>query len=109
MFATIRTYTPKPDSMTKANIDQLRRQLHDQFLPIAQKIDGFHGYYAVTVGTRQLITISVFENQKGGAESTRRAAEFVKQNPLPFDPGTPEVREGEVITYAEAGREVGAH
>jgi len=109
MFATIRTYTPKPNSMTKANIDQLQRQLHDKFLPIAQKIDGFHGYYAVNVGTKQLITISVFENEKGGAESTRRAAEFVKQNPLPFDLGAPVVSEGEVLTYVEAGREVGAH
>jgi hypothetical protein len=107
MFATIRKYTPKPNSMNKSNIEQLRKQLHDDFLPIAQKIDGFHGYYAVNVGGKQLITISLFDNQKGGAESTRRAAEFIKQNPLPFDLGQPEVSDGEVMTYAEAG--VGAH
>ncbi|HEY8257717.1 MAG TPA: hypothetical protein VIG08_08680 [Gemmatimonadales bacterium] len=107
MFATIRTYTPKPDSMTAAKVDQLRIQLHDGFLPIAQKIHGFHGYYALNVDGKKLITISLFYNQAGAAESTRRAAEFVKQNPLPFDPGTPEVSEGEVVTYAEAG--VGAH
>jgi hypothetical protein len=107
MFATIRRYTPKPNSMIKNNIEQLRKQLHDDFLPIAQKIDGFHGYYAVNVGGKQLITISLFDNQKGGPESTRRAAEFIKQNPLPFDPGQPEVSDGEVVTYAEAG--VGAH
>ena len=109
MFATICKYTPKPNSMTKPNVEQLRRQLHDQFLPIAQKIDGFHGYYAVNVGSKQLITISVFDTPKGGAESTRRAAEFIKQTPLPFDPGPPEVTEGDVLTFAEAGREVGAH
>ena len=86
MFVTIRTYTPKPNSLTAANIEELRRQLHDLFLPIAQKIDGFHGYYAVNFGGKQLITISVFENQKGAAESTRRAGEFVKQTTLPFDP-----------------------
>jgi hypothetical protein len=107
MFATIRTYTPKPNSMTKPNVERLRKQLHDEFLPIAQKIDGFRGYYAVNVGGKQLITISLFETEKGGAESTRRAGEFVKQNPLPFDAGQPQVSEGEVITHAEAG--VGAH
>jgi len=107
MFATIRKYTPKPSSMNKSNVEQLRKQLHDDFLPIAQKIEGFHGYYAVNVGGKQLITISLFDNPKGGAESTRRAAEFIKQNPLPFDPGQPEVSEGEILTYAEAG--VGAH
>jgi hypothetical protein len=107
MFATIRRYTPKQNTMSKDNIERLRKQLHDDFLPIAQKIDGFHGYYAVNVGGKQLITISLFENAKGGAESTRRAAEFIKQNPLPFDPGQPEVSDGEILTYAEAG--VGAH
>jgi hypothetical protein len=107
MFATIRRYTPKPNSMNKNNIEQLRKQLHDNWLPIAQKIDGFHGYYAVNVGGKQLVTISLFDNQKGGAESTRSAAEFIKQNPLPFDPGQPEVSDGEILTYSEAG--VGAH
>jgi hypothetical protein len=108
MFATIRTYSPKPGSMNASSIEQLRRQLHDQFLPIAQKIEGFHGYYAVNAGAK-LITVSIFESRKGGAESTRRAAEFIKQNPLPFDVGKPDVSEGEVITSAGAGREVGAH
>ena len=107
MFATIRRYTPKPNSMTQSNIEQLRKQLHDDFLPIAQKINGFHGYYAVNVGGKQLITITLFDNPKSGAESTQRAAEFIKQNPLPFDPGQPEVSDGEIVTYAEAG--VGAH
>ena len=109
MFATIRTYTPKPNSMTPAAVEQLRRQLHDQFLPIAQKIEGFHSYYAVNAGGKRLITVSVFETQKGSTESTQRAAEFVKKSPLPFDAGTPEVSEGDVLTYAEAGRMVGAH
>jgi hypothetical protein len=107
MFATIRKYTPKPSSMNKNNVEQLRKQLHDDWLPTAQKIDGFHGYYAVNVEGKQLITISLFDSQKGGAESTRRAAEFLKQTPMPFDPGQPEVSEGEIVTYAEAG--VGAH
>jgi hypothetical protein len=109
MFATIRKYTPKPNSMTKPNVEQLRHQLHDTFVPMAKRIDGFRGYYAVNVGDKHLITISLFETQKGAAESTRRAAEFVKQNPLPFDAGTPEVSEGEVVTFAEAGRLVGTH
>ncbi|MGH7497423.1 MAG: hypothetical protein ACREL3_01060 [Gemmatimonadales bacterium] len=109
MFATIRTYTPKPNSMNTASMEQLRRQIHDQFLPMAQKIEGFHSYYAVNAGNRKLITVSVFETQKGCAESTRRAAEFIKKTPLPFDTGTPEVIEGDVITAAEVGREVVAH
>ena len=109
MFATIRTYTPKANALNASSVEQLRQQLHDQFLPIAQKIQGFHSYYAVNMGGKKLVTVSVFDNQKSGAESTRRAAEFIKQNPLPFDAGAPEVLEGEVITYAESGREVVTH
>lgn len=109
MFATIRKYTPKPNAMTKTSVEQLKLLLHEKFLPVAKKIDGFHGYYAVNVDNKHLLTISMFDTQKGAAESTRRAAEFVKQNQMPFDPGTPEVSEGEVITSAEAGRLVGAH
>lgn len=109
MFATIRKYTPKPETMTTSSVEQLRRQLHDKFLPIAQKIDGFHGYYAVNAGNKHLLTITICESQAGAAESTRRAAEFVRNNKMPFEPGTPEVSEGQVLTFAEAGREVGAH
>ncbi|MGH7526790.1 MAG: hypothetical protein ACREMX_08800 [Gemmatimonadales bacterium] len=109
MFATIRKYTPKPGSDIKAGMEQLRRQLHDDFLPIVQGIPGFHGYYALNVENRDLVTISVFESREGGTESTRRAAEFVQKNPLPFDVGRPEILEGELLTYAEAAREVGAH
>ncbi len=94
MFATIRTYTPKANALNSSSVEQLRKQLHDQFLPMAQKIQGFHSYYAMNVGGKKLVTVSVFDTQKGGAESTRRAAEFIKQNPLPFDAGLRKCRRG---------------
>lgn len=109
MFATIRHYTPKPTTVTQDSMERLRRQLQDDFLPIVQKVEGFHCYYAVNVGGKELLTIGVFDSQKGASESTRRAAEFVKTNKLPFDVGRPEIVEGEVLTSVEAGRMVGTH
>jgi hypothetical protein len=108
MYATIRRYSPKGVVPSNA-MEELRRLLHDEFLPIARGIQGFHGYYAVNVEGRELVTLSIFETPAGGEESTRRAADFVKQHTLPFELGRPEVLSGEVLTFAEAAREVGAH
>lgn len=108
MFATIRRYTPKP-GFTTTTIEELRRQIHDSFLPMIQDLQGFHGYYAINVEDRELVTITLCETRTAVTESTVRAAEFVRANPLPVEVGRPEVTDGEVFTFAEAAREVGAH
>jgi hypothetical protein len=109
MFATVRRYSPKTGSITNASIDKLRQQLQTDFVPMIQKVMGFHGYYALKVGENQLLTMSLFETRAGAAESTNLAADFIKRNPMPFELGLPEVTEGEVLAMAEAAREVGAH
>lgn len=106
MYATIRRYTPKGTVDQKA-LDQLKRRIEEGFLPLAQEIRGFHGYYAVNVGNKELVTISLFEDQTGAAESTRRAAEFVKKDPMKDQLGSPEILEGDLLVSKEAG--VGTH
>ncbi|HEX5387337.1 MAG TPA: hypothetical protein VFW66_11585 [Gemmatimonadales bacterium] len=108
MYATIRHYTPTPGTATAEKMDALGRQLHDGFVPMLQSVPGFHAYYALNVDDRELITISVFESRSGAEESNRRAAEYLVSNPAPIDAGRPEVMQGEVLTSAEAAREVGA-
>lgn len=108
MYATIRRYTPK-GSVTPAALEQFRRQIHDEFIPLAQEINGFHGYYMLNVENRELLSISLFETEAGGAESTKRAGDYVRNTKLPLELGKPEVLQGEVLTFAEAAREVGAH
>jgi hypothetical protein len=105
MFVTIRRYSPKNGAVNKASLQVLRRQLHDDFLPLAQQIPGFAGYYVLNVGDRELITLTFCETKDGSAESNRCAAEYTFRNPLVFELGRPEVTEGEVLTFAEgAGR-----
>jgi hypothetical protein len=60
----------------------------------------------VNVG-KELVSISVFEDKAGASESTRRAAEFVKKDPLKDQMGSPEVLEGELLVSKEAP--VGTH
>ena len=102
MYATIRRYTPKTGTVDQKAFDDLKRRIEDGFLPIVQDVRGFHCYYAVNVGGKELVTISLFEDKTGAAESTRRAADFVKKDPLKDQLGKPEVIEGELLVSKEA-------
>jgi hypothetical protein len=106
MYAIIRRYSPKGTLDRKA-IDDFKHRIEDGFLPVAQEIRGFHSYYIVNVGDKELVSISVFEDKTGASESTRRAAEFVKKDPLKDQMGSPEILEGELLVSKEAP--VGTH
>ena len=97
MFVTIRRYSPKNGAINKASLQLLRRQLHDEFLPLLQQIPGFAGYYVLSVADRELVTLSFCESKEGSAESSRCAAEYTLRNPLVFELGRPEVTEGRCL------------
>lgn len=101
MYATIRRYSPK-GTVDQKTIDDLRHRIENVFLPIAQEIRGFHCYYVVNVGNKQLVSVSIFEDKTGATESTRRAAEFVKKDPLKDQLGSPEIFEGNLLVSKEA-------
>jgi hypothetical protein len=106
MFLTMRRYSPKNGAVTKASLELLRRQIHDDFVPVLQKIRGFRGYYVVNVENREVMTLSFCATAEGSAESARCAAEYTLRNPLVFELGRPEVTEGEVLTYADVSLEI---
>ena len=101
MYATIRRYTPK--TSTSKDIDDLKRRIEEKFTPIVQEIRGFHTYGVVNVGNKELLSISIFEDRNGAAESTRKSAEFVQRDPLKDQLGKPEILEGELLVLKEAG------
>jgi hypothetical protein len=107
MFVTIRRYSPKNGSLNKASLELLRRQLHEDFLPLARKIPGFSGYYVLNVGDRELVTLSFCQSKEAAVESSRCSADYTLRNPLVFELGRPEVTEGEVLTFAEGPNEAG--
>jgi hypothetical protein len=101
MYATIRRYTPKTAATSEA-IDDLKHRIEDGFFPTIQDLRGFHSYGVVNVDNKELVTISVFEDKAGATESTRRAAEFVKKDPMKDQLGSPEIYEGELLVLKEA-------
>ncbi|HEU4587530.1 MAG TPA: hypothetical protein VFS11_02710 [Gemmatimonadales bacterium] len=102
MYASIRTYTSAPGAGTQAVFDELRRQLEHDFVPRVQEINGFHAYFAVRGDRDRMTTISIFETEAGAAESTRRAAEFVRSGSLPLQFSAPDVVQGNVFIAREA-------
>jgi len=100
MYVTIRRYSPKNGAINRASLDLLRRQIHDDFLPIVQQVPGFRGYYVLSVNNQELMTLSFCETPEGLAECTRCAAEYTMRNPLVFELGQPEVTQAEVLTSA---------
>jgi hypothetical protein len=59
-------------------------------------VPGFGAYYAVRNGA-EVTTITACDTQAGTQESTRRAAEWVKQHVAASPPGAPEITDGETF------------
>ncbi len=102
MYATIRRYTLKGGAVDRKTLDDAKRRIEDGFVRQIQDVQGFHCYYVLNVGNKELVTIGVFEDQTGAAESTRRAADFAKKDPLKDQLGSPEILEGELLVSKEA-------
>jgi hypothetical protein len=100
MFVSMRRYSPKNGAITKASLDLLRRQVHDDFLPKIQGISGFRGYYLVNIENREIVTLSIYDTADGVAQCTQCAAEYTLRNPLLYELGRPEITEGEVLASA---------
>jgi hypothetical protein len=97
MHAAIRQYQVDPGS-----VDEIRRGVNEGLLPIIKDVYGFQAYYAIDAGGGRLASISVFEDRAGAEESTRMAADWIRQNMASLIPNPPEVLEGEVFANEAA-------
>jgi hypothetical protein len=89
MYAAIRTYET-------SDAREVSRRANQGFLPIVSGTPGFVAYYVVDGGDGSVASVSVFEDQAGADESTRRAAEWVADNLAELVVSGPEIVAGEV-------------
>ena len=67
---------------------------------LISSVPGFRAYYAVNTGNGGVATITACDDQAGTSESSRRAAEWVRNNVSGVTIGPPEITEGETyITF----------
>ena len=97
MHAAIRQYQVDPGS-----VDEITRGLNEGLLPRIKEVYGFQAYYAIDAGGGRMASISVFEDRAGAEESTRMAADWIRQNMASLIPNPPEVLEGEVVVHDAA-------
>jgi membrane peptidoglycan carboxypeptidase len=90
MYGVVRRYTGASalSKALKENEDDVRQLL--------SSVKGFVAYYAVQSGD-SVATITICQDAQGTAESTRRAAEWVKERNISIGSGAaPQVTEGKV-------------
>jgi heme-degrading monooxygenase HmoA len=91
MYIVVRRYTFKAGST-----DEVARRAQEGFVPLIRQTPGFVSYYGVAEGNDRIFTVSIFQDQAGADESTKRAANWISQNLAEFVQGTPEIVAGEV-------------
>ena len=90
MYAVVRRYKG-----ATALIDELA-QREQVVREILQGVPGFAAYYLVRSADGGA-SITVCQDQAGTAESSKRAADWIRQNLPDVTGATPEITEGEVL------------
>jgi hypothetical protein len=91
MYAVVRRYDGVTDPA------EAGRQVKDGFVPLLQELPGFVAYYWVNAGGGVMVSTSVFQDQAGEEESTKRAEDFVRANLASLLPNPPQITAGEVV------------
>ncbi len=97
MYVSVRRY-----EMDAETVDELMRRVEEGFVPIISNAPGFIAYYALDAGEGVVASISIFTDQAGAEESTRLAADYVKENLAALLQFLPEITAGEVKVHKAA-------
>ncbi len=97
-YLAIREYQLAPGR----TMEELATLVESGFMPIVREVPGFKEYFLVET-EEGVISISVFMDQAGAEESTRRAADWVQQNLADFFAGPPAVTIGSVWLHDAGG------
>src|SRR4028118_2064594 len=97
MHVAMRQYQVDPGS-----VDEITRGVNEGLLPKIKEVYGFQAYYAIDAGGGRIASISVFEDRAGAEESTRMAADWIRQNMASLFPNPPEVLERGVFAQEAA-------
>ena len=94
MHATIRRYEGVDESRT----DELVKNVDEKLLPRLSELPGFGGYYLIEAGNGVMSSISFFDSSAQTDESTRLAANWLREEKLEEAvPNPPKITGGEVI------------
>lgn len=100
MHATVRRY----EGVDQNGTDELKRKINETLIPKMSKLPGFGGYYVIESGDGALTSISLFSTSAEADESTRVAANWVREEELEaMLPNPPKVTGGVVFAHKTNG------
>jgi hypothetical protein len=94
MHAAVRRYRVN-------DIDTLVSKVESEFADQVKEIDGFVGYYVIDGDDGTAASVTVGETAEAVAESTKLAADWVRESAADLVEGNPDVTVGEVRVRAE--------
>jgi hypothetical protein len=96
MHATVRRY----EGVDQGRTDELTEKVNETLLPSLSKLPGFEGYYLIEAGNGVMSSIGLFDTSAQADESTRVAANWVREEKLETAlPNPPKITGGEVIAH----------
>jgi len=96
MHATIRRY----EGVDQNRTDELTRKVGESLIPRLSKLEGFSEYYLIEAGNGIVTSIGIFDTPTHASESTRIAADWVREEKLESAlPNPPKVTEGEIVAH----------
>jgi hypothetical protein len=96
MFATIRRY----ESIDQARSSELVKKVDENLLPTLSELPGFSGYSLIDAGNGVMTSVGFFDTAAQADESTRVAANWVRDEKLETAlPNPPKITGGEVIVH----------
>jgi hypothetical protein len=100
MYATVRRY----EGVDQSRADELTKKVGESLLPSLSKMQGFGGYYLIEAGDGVMSAIGFFDTSAQADESTRVAANWVRDQKLETAlPNPPKITGGEVTVHKTNG------
>ncbi len=100
LHATVRRY----EGVDQSRSDELARKINESLIPKLSKLPGFTGYYVIESEKGVFTSFGLFGTAAEGDESTRVAANWVREEKLETTlPNPPMVLDGKIIAHKTNG------
>jgi hypothetical protein len=100
MFATLRRY----EGIDASHKGELTKTVGETLVPRLRKLPGFSDYFLIDTGDGVMSSIGLFDTSSQAQESTRVAAEWVRDEKLErILKNPPKVTDGEVLVHKTNG------
>lgn len=98
MHATIRRY----EGVDQNRTEELTKKVGEVLVPKLSQLEGFSEYYLIETSNGIMTSVGIFDTPTNASESTRVAADWVREENLEGAlPNPPRVTEGEIIWHKD--------